>query len=375
MRRALPGGLFVRLVIRESDVRFTLIPLYLEGMATGRANSVEVISERGRIIGLWESGMPTREIALTTGVSQRSVQRWIKRFEEEGSLHTKPRSGRPRVTTPVDDARILNAVEDQPLTSAVHHTRNLHLPCHPCTTRRRIHEANIQCYIPATKENLTQQQRECRLGFALQYLQADHSFWNHVIFTDEKYFSSVEARARHCWRRGNTRYHEENIQERARSGRVGVNFWGWMWAEGPGELVSLSGRFTGKEYVKVLEDVLLPTVRCMAIPHPHPIIQVHDNSPVHTSNVVKKWLEQHPEIEAINWPPKGCDLNPIENLWAIMVRDWDVGEQRTCQAIETKAFDVWESIRRRPNICQNLVKCMPERINEVIYANGGWSSY
>ncbi|KAK4294105.1 hypothetical protein Pmani_033245 [Petrolisthes manimaculis] len=91
-------------------------------MATGRANSVEVIFDRGRIIGLWESGMPTREFALTTGVSQRSVQRWIKRFEEEGSLHTKPRSGRPRVTTPVNDARILDAIEHQPLTSTVHHT-------------------------------------------------------------------------------------------------------------------------------------------------------------------------------------------------------------------------------------------------------------
>ncbi|KAK4320489.1 hypothetical protein Pmani_008655 [Petrolisthes manimaculis] len=91
-------------------------------MATGRANSVEVISEGGRIIGLWESGMPTKEFALATGVSQRSVQRWIKRFEVEGSLHTKPRSERPRVTTPIDDDRILDAIEDQPLTSVVHHT-------------------------------------------------------------------------------------------------------------------------------------------------------------------------------------------------------------------------------------------------------------
>lgn len=197
----------------------------------------------------------------------------------------------------------------------------------------------------------------------------DHSFWKNIIFTDEKYFTSVEARTRHCWRRENTRHHQVNIKDRAKSGRVGVNFWGWMWAEGPGELIKLSGRFTGNDYVKVLEDVLVPTVRRMAIPHPHPIVLVHDKSLIHTSSVVREWLEQHPEIEVINWPAKGCDLNPSENQWSIMVRDWDVGEQRNSQAIETKAFEVWESIKRRPNICRNLVQSMPKRLHEVFDAH------
>lgn len=102
----------------------------------------------------------------------------------------------------------------------------------------------------------------------------------------------------------------------------------------------------------------------MAISHPLPIDLVNDNSPIHTSTTVRAWLEHHLEMEVINWPPKGCDLNPIENLFAIMVRDWNVGEQRTCQAIETKAFEVWESIRRRPTICQSLVRSMPARVNK-----------
>ena len=148
-----------------------------------------------------------------------------------------------------------------------------------------------------------------------------------------------------------------------------------MWAHGPGELVKLPGRFTGNAYLELLEDVLLRTVRAIAIPQPEPIILVHDNSPIHTSRVVRTWLAQHPEIVVINWPAKGCDINPIENLWAIMVREWDVGEQHTCQAIETKAFEVWESIRWRPNICQNLVRDMPARLNDVIDANGGWTSH
>ena len=47
-----------------------------------------------------------------------------------------------------------------------------------------------------------------------------------------------------------------------------------MWAESPGELVKLSGRFTGNDYVEVLEDVFLLTVRALAIPDPLTIVLV-----------------------------------------------------------------------------------------------------
>ena len=36
-------------------------------------------------------------------------------------------------------------------------------------------------------------------------------------------------------------------------------------------------------------------------------------------NIVKNWLKDHPEIEELPWPPKGCDMNPIENVGADMV--------------------------------------------------------
>ena len=136
----------------------------------------------------------------------------------------------------------------------------------------------------------------------------------------------------------------------------------------------LEGRFTGQDYVSVLEDVLLPSVRAV-LPHPHPIILVHDRSPVHTSNVVREWLTQHREVHSLDWPPKGCDINPIENLWAIMSREWDVGDDVSCSAIERHAQEVWESVHRRPNICYNLVTSMPKRIGEVIDAQGGWTKY
>lgn len=344
-------------------------------MAETRANAPDVITLRGRIIGMWESGKSSRDIAHMTGVSVRTVHRWINRWQEEGSVKTKPRSGRPKVTSRDDVARILDTIHERPKTNAVQAARDLQLACHPRTVRRRLKENNINCYVPAKKETLSQGHREVRLGFALQYLAVDPDFWKNVIFTDEKCFSSVEAGARICWRPVNTRYTQKNIQERSRSGRITANLWGWMWAYGPGELVKIEGRFTGQDYITILEEVLLLTVRSMALPHPHPIILMQDRSPIHTCRVVKEWFSQHPEIELIDWPSKGCDLNPIENLWAIMCREWDVGDDVSCDGIVRKAQEVWESVRRRPNICYNLVESIPKRLGEVIDAEGGWTMH
>ncbi|XP_066988204.1 uncharacterized protein [Macrobrachium rosenbergii] len=65
----------------------------------------------------------------------------------------------------------------------------------------------------------------------------------------------------------------------------------------------------------------------MAIPAPQTIKVVQDRSPIHTSHRVREWAQLHPEIEFLDWPTKGCDLNPIEHLWGIMVQDWDIGQR------------------------------------------------
>lgn len=344
-------------------------------MATSRANSPSVISHRATIIGMRKTGLGVMEIAREMGIDRHSVSRWVKRWEEEGNVETRPRSGRPKCTSHQDEQRILQEVARNSLQSAAEVTRNLQLTCSIRTTQRRLHESNIDCYKPAINEVLTQAHKETRLGFALQHLVMDADAWKTVIFSDEKVFSTVESSPRQCWRPRDSSYLPQNIAEIKKCGRRTVSFWGWMWGYGPGELVKIEGQLTGLKYIEILENVLLPTVRKMAIPEPLPFKYVQDNSSVHQCKVVKDWFKDHPEIEVIDWPTKGCDMNPIEHLWAIMTRDWSVGEIRNQASVEARAMEVWESIRRRENLCSSLVKSIPNRLNEVVVARGGWSSY
>lgn len=354
---------------------FIHFSIYVIDMVGKREDAHEIFI-RARIVTLWQEGKSITRIVDEVGVSRNRVRRWIRRYEAEGHVETRARPGRPKCTTREEDDRIVAMARRTPIVTAVHITRTLQLPCSFLTTRRRLREANLICRVPAVKEFLSAAQREARLGFALEYIAKGDEFWNNVIFTDEKVFSSVEANKRHCWRPDNTRYSSENIMEKKISGRKTTSFWGWMWCHGPGELVPITGKFNSVQYVEILEEVLLPTVRAMAIPAPLPITLVHDNSSIHSSRMVKEWLNGHPEIHIVNWPPKGCDLNPIEHLWAAMVRDWEVeGEQRTAAAVQLTAERVWENFRRNPGLCQKLVESLPRRINEVIDKHGGWTHY
>ena len=43
-----------------------------------------------------------------------------------------------------------------------------------------------------------------------------------------------------------------------------------------------------------------------------------DKATCHTAKSTKAWLERHEVAVVDGWPTKGDDINPIENLWAIL---------------------------------------------------------
>lgn len=124
----------------------------------------------------------------------------------------------------------------------------------------------------------------------------------------------------------------------------------------------------------LLKDVLLATVRALTLPAPASFILVQDASSIHNCRLVQEWFREHSEMELLDWPPKICDLNPIENKWAIMCHEWKV-DSMTRRHFVQKAQGLWEGIRHRPNICINLVDSMPKRLREVNNAQDGWTSY
>lgn len=239
------------------------------------------------------------------------------------------------------------------------------------TIRRRLHSAGIHYRTPARKPVLTDRHKQQRLQFAREYLNYDFSS---TIFSDEKVFvSSADGRVS-LWRPNDTRYLEKNVLPSRRSGRISFGVWGWMAASGPGELTEISGRMNSQQYNNILQEVLLPSLE-VYFPESGTLPFVQDNSAVHNSRLSRAWFNRHHnELDLLPWPPKSPDLNPIENLWGLMVQQWDSNQARNKERLVEHVHEIWDSFRGT-NTCSNMVSSMQERLQAIIDCHGGYTRF
>lgn len=294
----------------------------------------------------------------------------MKRFEEEGSLKSRERSGRPPLISQPQRRYMVAEYE----TNGFIPTRRFadEFGTSVRTVRRTLHAEGLHHRTPAKKPFLTQRHKEERLSFAQEYLDFD---WETTIFTDEKSFKSCQKGRLHLWRKNNTRWSEGNVRPNTESGRISVNMWGWISAQGPGELSFISTRANSVNYVEVLNDIMLPTVRNIYPAEDlNEISFVQDNCPIHRASIVREWFSNHPEIKVIPWPARSPDLNPIENIWGLMVQRWEARDERCPELLKSHCMQLWDSLRGT-NICANIVASMRRRLISCIEANGGHTKY
>ncbi len=104
-------------------------------------------------------------------------------------------------------------------------------------------------------------------------------------------------------------------------------------------------------------------------------ISEKDNNSTHTSRFTRAWFARNPEINLINAPVNSPDLNPIENFWAEITREWVSVFPRNMDTLHRYVIERWEDWRGRTNYFERLYDSMPQRINAVIDNNGGITKY
>ena len=76
--------------------------------------------------------------------------------------------------------------------------------------------------------------------------------------------------------------------------------------------------------------------------HQQGFILMQDNATPHTSQSTLEFLEDK-NIDVLEWAPHSPDCNPIEHLWAIIVRRiYEGGKYRTIEDLKNAIKRVWE---------------------------------
>ncbi|GFX07289.1 transposable element Tcb1 transposase [Trichonephila clavipes] len=257
-------------------------------------------NKRYKIIHLKEEGYSMRQIAAKVPCDLSTVVRTLKRYSETNFI--------------ADSGRKLNSsqiLKQWTLTSNV--------SVHPRTVRGRLLEIGLRGCKARPKPLLTEFQRKRQLTWAREHSLWTIKDWEKIIFSDESQFCiSGNQSSAYVRRRTHEKFSPQCLKPIIKY-PTKVMIWGCMSSHGVGRLHIVSGTVKAMDYIKILQNKLLPTARDLftSFGNQSWIFQ-DDNAPCHRAKVVQKWLKVH-TVNRMNWPGQSSDLNPIENLWFKLV--------------------------------------------------------
>lgn len=326
------------------------------------------------ILSKLEEGWSIRAVARHYHLAKSTVQRVKSRWEHDETIARQQGSGRRKISTVEEDEALLNHFRENPFDVAREAILATNFPGSRATVHRRIKHSDLRNRSSAKKVLLTEEQKQARIIFCLNYVHRPRQFWNSVIFTDEKIFQSRNSGHLRVYRPDNCRFQERYVTSDNRSGRFSINVWAWMCVQGPGVAWRIEGRFNSQTYVRILEDIMLPSVTQLY--GNNNFVYQQDNCPVHTAAIIREWFVNN-NIELLPWPSRSPDINPIENVWGLLVKKIyrrDFFPQNANQLWEA-VQESWEELSHDENLWLTLIGSMPRRLEKVLQANGAITKY
>jgi transposase len=321
--------------------------------------------EKHSILEMHKNHLSHREIAKKIKRSKTAVTNFLKDPLKYG---TKKRPGRRRKIDERSKRHILRAASNRNV-SCARLVAEMNLKASRWTVNRVISRSKV---LKKKKKKrsppLKKSHKDARLKWA-----KDHMTWNtewqQVVWSDEKKFN-LDGPDGFSYYWHDLRKEELIFSTRAQGGGS-VMIWasfGWL---GKSSICFIDGRMNSYGYREVLKNHLIDIGDKMGGTS---WIFQQDNAPVHRSKVNVAWFKTQ-KINLLPWPSLSPDLNPIENLWGLLVRKvYAEGKQfQTKEQLKAAIVRSWEDITL--DDLHKLVNSMPDRIFEAIKLHGAKTKY
>ncbi|KAJ5723611.1 hypothetical protein N7488_001646 [Penicillium malachiteum] len=231
------------------------------------------IGNRAAVLTLISLGKSTEEIADRVNISQRAVQRILKRAKEKGFnpqdqalsikdiyIFDNPRSGRPRKqegvkTETLEKVRLDRYGREKTCAMIAGELTSEGILVSPATIWRVLKRAGMRKTKPTRKPGLTKAMRDARLNFCLEHQDWTLEDWKNVIWSDETSVILLHRRGGYrVWRNPLERFVRSYIRERWK-GASEFMFWGCFLYnfKGPCHCWKLETAREKKESIEMIE--------------------------------------------------------------------------------------------------------------------------
>lgn len=371
---------------------------------TSHSKVMTALSEerRWQIISCWRRNSNVSATARAMRLPTKVVARWVRRYNDTGTVAEHRSTGRPRALSPravhaardllLEDGTLGAAGVAKQLTEKGYTTHQVHRTTISRNVKMLADSEGFPIHYSYGKPSkaLGAGTKLKRLLFAKAHVSTN---WSNVMFTDRKRFlfkypgSKVEPGR---WVRKGQKYEVvAACKPTCLNLYCGITKWGMIKCHpvaGTSKHKSVyknrmgdwSSNITADEYTDVLKKTLLPEgARVFGNMGIDNWLLQQDNDPSHVDavDVVKEWASSHGSGARVllNWPPNSPDLNLVENVWGYVQRQVDAKGCKTFD--EFKEAVVSELARVPKKMIDNLYASMPGRIAKVIERDGGKSGY